>query len=328
MSRPLVLVTETEFRRAEPVFASTVAISPQVAPPNERRLADAIRTSGARHVIVGGTRYEHELYASLPKGGVIARFGVGHDGIDKAKATAAGVLCTNTPGVLDQSTAELAIALMTAAARQLTMVDADLRRGTWALRVGIELRGKTLAIIGAGRIGRAVARIASAGYGMHVVGCRRSPTSSKDAADSDFATIATDYAAAVRDADFVSLHMPADPENAQFMNRDRLSMMRAKSWLINTARGAVVDERALYDVLIEGRLAGAALDVFAREPYEPIEPGRDLRTLPNVILTPHIGSHTPDANRGMAERAIHNIVLAERGDFVAMDLLNPEVLRT
>ena len=103
-------------------------------------------------------------------------------------------------------------------------------------------------------------------------------------------------------------------------------MMQPHAWLINTARGAVVDEGALYDALSSHQLGGAALDVFDREPYQPVDPQRDLRTLPNVILTPHVGSSTPEANRGMAERAVQNIAWAEEKAFDRMDLLNPDVL--
>jgi glyoxylate reductase len=102
--------------------------------------------------------------------------------------------------------------------------------------------------------------------------------------------------------------------------------MPPRAWLINTARGSVVDETALYDALAGERLAGAALDVFDREPYVPVDPSRDLRTLPTVVLAPHVGSHTREANRGMAERALQNIVRAEAGDFAGMDLVNREVL--
>ena len=135
-----------------------------------------------------------------------------------------------------------------------------------------------------------------------------------------------DFRTAVADAQFVSLHIGATPENARFVNRERLSLLRQDAWLINTARGAVVDERALYDALKDGRIGGAALDVFEVEPYEALDPARDLRTLPNVILTPHVGSNTPDANRRMGEAALRNIELAEAGEFDRMALLNPEVL--
>ena len=129
------------------------------------------------------------------------------------------------------------------------------------------------------------------------------------------------------EADFVSLHLSASPDNVHFVNRERLAHLGERAWLINTARGSVVDEAALFAALSERRLGGAALDVFAREPYVPVEGSGDLRALANVILTPHVGSNTVEANRRMAERALQNIVLAEAGAFARMDLINPEVLR-
>jgi phosphoglycerate dehydrogenase-like enzyme len=289
-------------------------------------LARAIVEHGARYVVVGSVKYEGALYDTLPRGGVIARFGVGHDAIDKKKATQAGLLCTNTPSVLDQSVAEHAVLLMLAAARRLPALAAEMRQSTWALgSAGIELCGKTLAIIGSGRIGQATARIAVRGFGMRAIGCRRRAAAADETGDC--AHVTTDFAAAVRDADFVSLHINAEPSNLRFLNQGRLSMIPRRAWLINTARGAVVDEQALYDALAGGRLAGAALDVFEREPYVPADPARDLRTLPNVILTPHVGSHTSEANAGMASRALQNVRRAEAGDFGGMDLVNPEVIR-
>lgn len=158
---------------------------------------------------------------------------------------------------------------------------------------------------------------------MRVIGFVRKP-----GASGPFDSITTDYAEAVREADYVSLHITGDPANHRFLNAARLSMIPTRAWLINTARGAVVDERDLYDALAAGRLAGAALDVFDREPYVPADPARDLRTLGNVILTPHVGSHTREANRAMAARALQNIMRAEARDFGGMDLLNPEVLQS
>ena len=158
---------------------------------------------------------------------------------------------------------------------------------------------------------------------MRVIGYARSP---REVPSADFASVSTDYAEVARNADFVSLHIPGSPDNAQFMNAERLAALPARAWLINTARGAVVDEPALHDALASGRLAGAALDVFAREPYQPARADRDLRTLPNVILVPHIGSNTVEANRRMAGRALRNIRLAIDGELAAMDLINREVL--
>jgi phosphoglycerate dehydrogenase-like enzyme len=320
----IVLVTEQEFNRAPDVFQSSTCQC-IAANADEASLAREVRERGVRHVIVGSVKYTGPLYGALSGGGVIARFGVGHDGIDKEKATAAGVLCTNTPHVLDASVAEHAILLMLGAARRISPLASEMRAGTWALGpAGVELRDKTLTIVGAGRIGQATARIASQGFGMRTIGFRRTlpPTPNEP-----FDSVTTDFALAVRDADFVSLHINAEPANYQFLNRERLAYIPQRAWLINTARGTVVDEQSLYSALAEGRLAGAALDVFDREPYVPADPSRDLRTLANVLLTPHVGSHTREANRGMAERALQNVIRAERGEFDGMDLVNPAVLK-
>jgi phosphoglycerate dehydrogenase-like enzyme len=319
----IVLVTEQEFYRAPDVFQTTTCQCIAAA-PDEASLARQVREHGVRQVIVGSVKYTGPLYDALADGGVIARFGVGHDGIDKDKATAAGVLCTNTPGVLDASVAEHAILLILAAARRISLLAAEMIAGTWALGpAGIELRGKTLAVIGGGRIGQATARIAAQGFGMRTIGFRRT----LPVAAEPFHSVTTDFASAVHDADFVSLHINAEPANYHFVNGERLALIPQRAWLINTARGTVVDEHALYDALAHGSLAGAALDVFEREPYVPADPSRDLRTLSNVLLTPHVGSHTREANRGMAERALQNVLLAARGELDGMDLVNPAVLK-
>jgi phosphoglycerate dehydrogenase-like enzyme len=319
-----VVVTDIEYERARQTFLSDPRVRVVVAPAAEGDLAAAIRAAGVRHAVVGGKVYKGELYQALPRGGVLARFGVGHDGIDKAAATAAGLLCTNTPGVLDQSVAEFTMLLIAGAARHLAAMDARMRAGDWAPRGGLELAGKTLVVIGCGRIGRAVARIATRGFGLVAIGVTRSAPLA--ASDADFHEITVDQADALARADFVSLHMPSSPENRHFMNADRLAMLPSRAWLINTARGAVVDEVALYHALVSGRLAGAALDVFDVEPYVPARPELDLRTLPNVVLAPHVGSHTAEANHRMASRALHNVVAGDARDFAAMDLLNPDVL--
>jgi phosphoglycerate dehydrogenase-like enzyme len=213
--------------------------------------------------------------------------------------------------------------LIAGAARHVTTLAGKMREREWTPRTGVELAGKTLAIIGTGRIGHAVARIAAGGFRMRVIGCRRS---AGPPAEPPFDVMTTDFAAAVQDAAFVSLHMPASADNRRFLNRERLAAMRPDAWLINTARGAVVDEAALYEALTARQIGGAALDVFEREPYEPIDASRDFRSLPNVILTPHTGSNTTEANRAMAARAVANVEMGERREFGRMDLLNREVL--
>ena len=324
-ARRVVLVTQVEYQKAEVVFRSEPALQCEPAPDAEFDLAAAIRDAHAAHVVVGSRPYAGPLYDALPAGGVIARFGVGHDGIDTRKATAAGLLCTNTPGVLNHSVAEHTMLLVGAAARTMVAMSAAMARREWAPVVGAELEGKTLAIIGCGGIGRAVARIASAGYGMQVVGCCR-PDASQPAALPHFREVTNDLAAALRNADFVSLHMSASRANVHWLNRQRLELFGERTWLINTARGSLVDEAALFAALAARRLGGAALDVFAHEPYTPSEHAGDLRSLANVIMTPHVASNTVEANRRMAQRALQNIALAENRAFDSMDLLNPDVL--
>lgn len=325
--KPIVLVTGSEYRKGEDRFIAERGLDCRRGPDAEADVAAAIRDLNVRYVIVGGRQFTGPLYDALPAGGVIARFGVGHDGVDKQKATARGLLCTNTPGVLDQSVAEHAMLLIAAAARKLTSALASMTSGAWVSPAGQDLHGKRIAVVGCGGIGRALARIAALGYGMRVVGCTR-PGAPTPASLEHFELVTDDFAEAVRDADFVSLHMPATPENAGFINRERLAQMNPRAWLINTARGAVVDEAALFETLAARRIAGAALDVFAREPYVPAGASSDLRSLPNVILTPHVGSNTVESNGRMADRALQNVQFAVNGAVDRMDLLNPEVLRT
>ena len=310
-NRIVVVVTKPEFNKAKDVFASHPRIRCVRADESEEDLAAVIRETGAHAAIVGPVTYHDALYTALLPGGVIARFGVGHDGIDQLKATRAGLLCTNTPSVLNQSVAEFTMSLILAAANHIPVVANEVKNGIWQPRLGMEIRNKTLAIIGCGGIGQRVAQIATEGFHMNVIRVGR----------------ADDFRAALRDADFVSLHMSATPDNKHFINHERLAMLRQHAWLINTARGMIVDEAALFDALAGRPIAGAALDVFEREPYEPVDPSRDLRTLPNVILTPHRASSTVEASHAIAERALRNVLLADAGNFAEMDLLNPEVLR-
>ncbi|MGC4050761.1 MAG: NAD(P)-dependent oxidoreductase [Paludibaculum sp.] len=319
---PTIIVTEPEFTKGAHIFhASGLTCIPSAAP--EADLCAAIQQHNARHAIVGIQPYRSSLYETLQPGSVLARFGVGHDGIDKTKATQARILCTNTPGVLNESVAEHTIALLLAAARHTTKVAASMTQGNWAPVGGRELRGKTLVVIGCGPIGSAVARSAGIAFGMRVIGVfQRTPPADPAA----FTEITNDPGPALAQADFVSLHIPATPANAHFLNQQRLALLPPAAWLINTARGAVVDESALYDALTQGTLAGAALDVFETEPYVPVHPAKDLRTLPNTVLTPHIGSNTADANTRMAQHSLRNVLLGEQGAYDQMNLLNPNVL--
>ena len=316
-----VIVSDPEYRKAVDVFQNAAGFDCIPAPPGEDELAGAIRKANARFAIVGVEPYRDSLYEAIPRGGVIARFGVGHDGIDKALAASRGILCCNTPGVLDDSVAECTLGLMLASARHLATCAADNRTGHWTPRVGSELAGKTLAVIGCGKIGCKVARMAKLGFGMQVVGCDLAPPDS----DAPIDAFHSEFDEAVAQADFVSLHIPDLPATRNYLNADRLARMKSSAILINTARGAVVDEDALYDAVASGALAGAALDVFKAEPYTPYDSARDLRTLERVLMTPHIGSSTTEACDRMARAALENIANALAGRVDAMSLI-PAVL--
>ena len=231
------------------------------------------------------------LYPSLR---LIANYSVGYDRIDVAAAAARGVAVTNTPGVLDAATADLAMALMLAARRGLGTGDRLVREGGWAgLRDGREVSGATLGIVGAGRIGSAVARRA-AGFEMRILPVRRSEG---------------DLDAVLRASDIVTLHVPLTAETRGLISRERLALLKDGATLVNTARGGVVDEEALVAELVSGRIT-AGLDVFAHEPHVP----QELFDLPNVVLTPHIASDTLETRSAMSRVVVDNILAFERGE--------------
>ncbi len=164
---------------------------------------------------------------------------------------------------------------------------------------------------------------------MMVIGNSRRELDTKEMSHVfGFTACTTSFDEAVHDADFVSLHIPASPPNRHFIDASRFRLMPASAWLINTARGTLVDEEDLWEALVGGRLAGAALDVYENEPYRPVSPDKDLRKLPNLILTAHAASSTVEACGRMAERALWNIALAEEQRYGEMDLLNRSVLKT
>lgn len=322
-----IVVTEPEYIKAKAFFDQLRDLSVVVTAPAEKALAAGIRDHEAQAAILGVECYTRGLYAALPRGGVISRFGVGYDGIDLEKATAAGLLVTNTPGVLEDAVAEHALALMLGLYRNLARFVLDMAAGAWSPRPGLELRGRTLAVIGCGTIGRRVARIARQGFGMHVVAM---DTRSLDADELHrvwgIESLTASFDEAVQAADVISLHVPSNAATRHLVCARTLSAMPASAVLVNTSRGAVVDENALFDALAAGRLGGAALDVFEVEPYAPRDPERDLRTLPNVLLTPHVSSGTVEACARVAAASVDNVRSGLAADYAALSLLNPEVL--
>jgi glyoxylate reductase len=231
------------------------------------------------------------LYPSLR---LIANYSVGYDRIDVAAASARRIAVSNTPGVLDAATADLAMALMLAVRRGVVAGDRLVREGGWAgPNDGREVSGSTLGIVGAGRIGSAVARRA-AGFDMRILPVRRSEG---------------DLDAVLRASDIVTLHVPLTAETSGLISRERLALLKDGATLVNTARGGVVDEEALVAELVSGRIS-AGLDVFAHEPHVP----QELFDLPNVVLTPHIASDTVETRSAMSRVVVDNILAFERGD--------------
>lgn len=267
-------------------------------------------------------RYDGALMDACPNLKLIVRTGIGVDNIDLDAATARGIVVANTPDGPTESTAEHTVAMLLALAKRLKQGADNLAAGKWGPRtgvlVGVEVRGKTLGLIGLGRIGRRVAEICRLAFQMRVLAY--DPYLSEDAAQAQGVTLAP-LETVIREADFLSLHAPATPETAGLMNAERLAWMKPGSYLLNLARGALVDEAALLDALDRGQLAGAGLDVFAVEP--PAVENR-LRTHPAVVATPHSASVTREGRRRMEEMAIERLLAFFRGERPA-DIVNPAV---
>lgn len=237
---------------------------------------------------------------------IVANFGVGVDLIDREAAGRAGVVVTNTPDVLTDCTADLTIALMLMALRRLGEGERLLRSGRWTgwrptFFLGRRASGKTLGIVGMGRIGRAVAQRARDGFGMRIIyhTLEVLPRSVERELGAEPRTLE----GLLAEADIVSLHCPLTPDTRGLLNAARLALLQPHAILVNTARGALVDEAALASALREGRLAGAGLDVFATEPAVP----SDLLQLENVVLLPHLGSATMETRTAMGMRVVANL---------------------
>jgi len=244
---------------------------------------------------------------------ILANFGVGFNNIDVDAARAHDLAVSNTPDVLTDATADLAFTLLLMVARRTGEGERQVRGGQWTgwrptHMLGTHVAGKTLGLVGMGRIARAVARRAHHGFGMKVIYHDPYPPP-PDVAAALGAEPRAILEQVLREADFVSLHCPATPETRHLMNRERLAQMRSDAYLINTARGDVVDEAALVEALTSRRLAGAGLDVFEKEPE--VTPA--LLAMENVVLLPHLGSATRETRVAMGMRALENLRLFFKG---------------
>jgi len=322
--KPAILITEQQFAKGGDVFEACAEVDCISAPGDEAPLAKMVEEKQAKAVIVGVEKYTGALYSALANG-IISRFGVGYDSISREQCRKHNVILTNTPGVLDVSVAEHAVFLMGALVRSIPQSDHAMRAGSFQASAGAELFGKTLLVAGFGRIGRRMAAIAGFGLGMNVIAFGRTPladhadaqqiTSTEFLAKYSLSHYTTDIDSALPGADFISIHMASNDKTHHFFDARRLALCKKACSIINTARGPIIDESALFDALSQGRLAGAAIDVFEHEPYQPVHPAKDLRTLSNVVLTPHVGSNPLQANRRMTEMSLMNCLYFYAGQF-------------
>jgi glyoxylate reductase len=286
----------------------------EMSPAHAELLAASAGMDGL--LTVPGDRVDAELLdAAGPGLQVVANYAVGTDNVDVEAATARGVLVTNTPDVLTAATAELTLALLLALVRRVAEGDRLVRSGVpWAIAptfmLGSGLGGKTIGIVGAGRIGGEVARLARS-FGMEVLETGRTLKPGR-----------VPLGEALARSHVVSVHIPLTQETRHLIGREELRAMRRDAVLVNTSRGAVVDEAALVEALRAGEIAGAALDVYEREPE--VEPG--LRELENVVLAPHLGSATVEARDAMGMLCVEALSAVLLEDRVPANAVNPEAL--
>lgn len=255
-------------------------------------------------------RVDASFFAACPDVKVVAVYAVGVNNVDLAAAARAGVWVTNTPDVLTEATADLTLALLLAVTRRVVEGDRLVREGKFSgwrpdLLLGVGLSGKKLGVVGFGRIGQAVAKRARS-FGLEVLYNSRKRHLEGEGEGMRFVG---DLDELVAQVDFLSLHCPLTPETFHLMDRSRLLRMKPGAFLINVARGEVVDEGALVEVLRSGHLAGAGLDVYEREPH--LHPG--LAELPNVVLLPHLGSATRETREAMADLVVDNVLAVLEG---------------
>jgi glyoxylate reductase len=325
MAKPRVYAAHRLFDAARQILEESCEVeywTKAERPPREEVLRRVKDKDGL--VCLLTEKVNEELLQAAPKLRIAANVAVGFDNIDVAACTKRGVAVTNTPGVLDETTADFAWTLLMAVARRVGEGDALVRSGNWKgwdldQLVGTDVWGKTLGIVGFGRIGRAVARRAG-GFQMKVIytDAVRAPEDFEKKLKAEY----REMNALLGEADFVSVHVPLLPETRGLFDAAKFERMKPTAFLINTSRGPVVKEAALVAALESGKIAGAGLDVFENEPN--IHPGLKRA---NVVLGPHIASASLETRTKMACMAAENVVALFRGQRPP-NILNPEVLKT
>ena len=301
-----ILVTPTSFQPGHdnPMlerlqeFADELVFNPTGKPLQPEQLLPLLQDCDG--YVAGLDFITADVLRQCPRLKVISRYGAGYDRVDVAAAKECGITVTTTPGVNSEAVAELAVGMMLSLARQIPYLDRTTREGKWLRATGTELRGKTVGIVGLGAIGKNVARCC-AGIGMKVIAFDSFPNA---AYCREHGIGQVELEELLHTADFISLHLPLNDETRHMIDARTIAGMKPGAVVINTSRGAIVDEQAAYEALCSGQLGGLGLDAFEQEPPE----ASPLFELPNVVLTPHTGAHTREATLGMARLAVENLI--------------------
>jgi len=292
-------------------------------PPLKSELIEKARKVDGLATVVSD-RIDVEVFDATPRLKIVAQLAVGFDNIDMQEATKRGIYVTNTPEVLTDTTADFAWALLMAVARRVVEADKYIRTGQWKISLlpnmiqGRDVYGSTIGVVGAGRIGYAVAERAK-GFKMKVLYCDIIPRSGMEKV-LEAKRVSLDEL--LKESDFVTIHVPLTKETYHLIDAHKLALMKKTAFLINNSRGSIVDEKALYQALREGKIAGAGLDVFEQEPTSLYNP---LLRLDNVVVAPHISSSTYETRSKMAEMVAQNLVAFFEGK-QPPNLVNPQVM--
>lgn len=331
MRKPKVYITRKIPQKAIDMIAEyydIIGIWEEYYPPPYEVILEKVKEVDALVPLLTD-KIDKKVMDNAPNLRIIAQYAVGYDNIDVEYATKKGIYVTNTPGVLTEAVADLTWGLILAVARRIVEADHYVRSGEWystktgwhpMMMLGIEVNGKTLGILGMGRIGRAVARRAK-GFNMRVIYYSRHRL--PEDVEKELGAEYVDFETLLKESDILSIHVPLTPETRYMISEKELKMMKKGAILINTARGAVVDTKALVKALEEGWIAGAGLDVFEQEPLPPENP---LTKFKNVVLAPHMGSATIETRTNMGVLVAKNLIAFYKGE-VPPTLVNKEVVK-
>jgi glyoxylate reductase len=326
MSGPRVYVTRELSERGLNIIKKRfdTEVWPEYAPPPKKVIVEKVKNVDGL-VSLLSDKIDAEVFNAAPKLKIVAQLAVGFDNIDVQEATKRGIYVTNTPEVLTDTTADFAWALLMAVARRVVEGDKYVRSGRWevswhpSMLAGRDVYDSTIGIVGAGRIGYAVAKRAK-GFNMKILFYDVIP---RPEIEKDLGAKRVDLDTLFKEADFISVHVPLMKETHHLVNAERLKLMKKTAYLVNNSRGPVVDEKALYIALKEGRIAGAGLDVFEQEPTPVDNP---LLKLDNIVVAPHISSASVETRAKMSEIVADNLVAFFEG-IKPPNLVNPDVMK-